>query len=118
MYERDCKFEHKVSFSTFYKIWKVFLNHIKIQTPKTDVCKTCRLLTREIVEKRQHLSLDEHQELANKLSNHLELVKNERLVYQNYINSATTYVDQIDRNLPKIPNTFDIEMHYSFDYAQ
>jgi hypothetical protein len=108
---------HKVSQSKFYNVWEVYLNHIKIQTPRTDVCKTCRLLTRGIVEKRNKSTLDEHQELVKNLSTHLELVKAERAVYkQSIIDSTISCTAEI--NTQNAPNSKNMMMHYSFDYAQ
>jgi hypothetical protein len=74
------------------------------------------LITREIIEKRLTISIEDHQELALKLNLHLELVKNERAYYKQTIIDASKYIkDSLSLN---IPNSKEIIMHYSFDYAQ
>ena len=115
-YIKQCDEEHKISSSTFNKIWATNLGHIKIQTARTDVCKTCRLITREIIEKRHKISIDAHQELVLKLNSHLKLVKDERAYYKQTIIDASRYLNETFSL--NTPNSKDIEMHYSFDYAQ
>ena len=74
-------------------------------------------MTREIVEKRNKLSLIEHQNLAENLSQHLQIVKLEREFYKTCISNASKHVSDSE-NFPNLENSRDMMMHYSFDYAQ
>ena len=82
LYINQCDEKDKISLSKFNSIWLTNLNHIKIQKARTDVCKTCRLLTREIMEKRERIRLEQHHELVKSLSFHLGLVEKERAIYK------------------------------------
>jgi hypothetical protein len=72
LYIDQCDEKDRISSSTFNKIWLANLNQIKIQKSRTDFCKTCGLITREIIEKRSQISIDDHQALVTKLSSHLD----------------------------------------------
>ncbi len=114
-----CEEIHKLSLSKFKNIWNTYLSHIKIQTPKTDVCKTWRLLTRKIVEQRKFLNVTDHQKLVADLNEHLTIVQTERAFYKQSIMDATTYIGDISsESYVKLANSRDITMHYSFDFAQ
>ena len=64
LYISQCDETDKISLSKFNSIWLTNLNHIKIQKARTDVCKMCRLITREIIEKRDRMTLEQHQKLT------------------------------------------------------
>ena len=96
---KQCDEKNKISLDAFYKLWNHHLDHIKVLTPRTDVCKTCRLMTREIVEKRNKLSLIEHQNLAENLSQHLQIVKLEREFYKTCISNASKHVSDSENFL-------------------
>ena len=74
-------------------------------------------MTREIVEKRNKLSLIEHQNLAENLRQHLQIVKLEREFYKTCISNASNHFSDSE-NFPNLENSRDKMMHYSFDYAQ
>jgi hypothetical protein len=116
LYINQCDEKDKISLSKFNSIWLTNLNHIKIQKARTDVCKTCRLLTNEIMEKRERIRLEQHHEFVKSLSFHLDLVKEERAIYKKVIDEASKFV-ATSAGI-NAPNSKDIVMHYSFDYAQ
>ena len=105
----------KISLDSFYRLWDTHLKHVKVLTPCTDVCKTCRLKTREIVEKRNFFTFRKTY-LVKDLSEHLEIVKFERQFCKDCILEASRCITESIGSFPNVPNSKNIMMHYSFDY--
>ena len=94
--------------SKFYSVWKESLPYIGTMKPATDLCFECQQnITR--VSRSGHLTIEEKSERLKAAKDHLALARNERLNYNQQIQTAK------DAYTPgQQPST----MHYSFDYAQ
>jgi len=96
----------KFSRSTFYSILTSdTCNHIRVKSPKTDVCETCDLLRMELNSIAHARRYQEGQEIplpSVSLSNHLFLARTARNEYKQ------------DQKLAKD----GIISHFSFDYSQ
>ncbi|CAG8480403.1 7057_t:CDS:2, partial [Scutellospora calospora] len=91
--------QYGVSLNTFNRIWKKFLPYIKKLTPR--------------IEEKKAKVLEWYQ--------HIEWVHKERKNYKNYINIACNDIQKFGiSNLlrPRKPNSLDITIHLSWDYAQ
>ena len=95
-----------VKLTTFRHIWATCLPHIKIATPRDDVCATCEKLRKTIMD-----SVTEQEKLdsTNKLQEHILDAQKERDVYNDCVKQA------------KETSENDIEqryIHYTFDFSQ
>lgn len=105
-YVRSCtESSHRyVKRSAFYAIWKTVLSHIKIASPREDVCATC-----EKLRKAQMDSITEADKLENsqKMHTHISTAQKEREVYNQCIKRAKETRGQ--------QNEYQ---HYTFDFSQ
>ena len=88
--------------SHFLFLWRKQLPYICIMKPYTDLCDTCQQLSHSIT-LTTNLSDLEKASKIKQYSDHLELAKSERKMYNEQCKSC---IEQVGR------------MHYSFDYAQ
>ena len=112
---RVCISEHRsMSQTVFRQTWKQLLPFIVTARPMTDLCWTCQknnVLIYRSANKSDRLIL---QEL------HLETVKQERAEYNKMVGYAKDVCRQlgIGELSANTPCSRQIEMHYSFNYAQ
>ncbi|XP_076449423.1 uncharacterized protein LOC143285915 [Babylonia areolata] len=108
-----------VSASTFRKLWLQLCPFIVVTRPLTDLCWRCQQNTTQIF-RGANLTLEEKQALMEKHQQHLSQVDAERQLYRDMVaSSKATVTEHAFANLgPSVPNSKDIRMHYSFDFAQ
>lgn len=108
MYVRSCEEAcvRAVGLSTLKKIWLNCLPHIKIATPKDDVCGTCEKIRKEIVDS---VTEESKLEAANKMRDHVLLAQKERELYNNCIRKSRETHNNDSR---------DKYTHYTFDFSQ
>ena len=92
--------------TAFYEIWENCLPHIKIASPREDVCATCECHRKSIM-----LAVEEEEKLeaTQSYTEHIERAKIERAVYNTCIQRAKlTYCGPPE----------DRYNHYTFDFCQ
>lgn len=114
-----------IGYQTFLKIWQEELPYIEFNNPRTDLCMTCENFKKDINQLRS--SLDENKEelkiaLYKTAVDHLNYARKERIYYKAHSKVAKIDYEKIfnnDMNLvPSKPNSKDIIMGYSWDFAQ
>ena len=114
-----------IGYQTFLKIWQEELPYIEFNNPRTDLCMTCENFKKDINQLRS--SLDENKEelkisLYKKAVDHLNYARKERIYYKAHSKVAKIDYEKIFNNdmslVPSKPNSKDIVMGYSWDFAQ
>ncbi|MES9881925.1 MAG: hypothetical protein ABW185_13685 [Sedimenticola sp.] len=99
--ENDCR---EVKSSTFNNIWRQCLPHIKIATPRDDVCAVCEKIRKEIMDA---VTEDEKLSATNKMKDHIVCAQSERDTYNRCIKQAK-----------ETHNSQNKYVHYTFDFSQ
>ncbi|XP_053386664.1 uncharacterized protein LOC128550843 [Mercenaria mercenaria] len=102
-FEPTCR---SVKYSTFCNIWTHCLPHIRIATPRDDVCATCEKMRKAIVDS---VTEEEKIQSASNFQNHVTNAQKERQVYNDCIKMAKESYQ--NENLEKY-------VHYTFDFCQ
>ena len=108
-----------IGYYSFRAIWLKCLPHVRIMTPRTDVCDLCEVLRRKVVEA---VTEAEKLQACQALTDHISHAQSERDFYRHKTADAqaelTGHPDmQVLRN--NRPCDSDLEsVHYTFDYAQ
>jgi hypothetical protein len=113
-----------IAYRTFLEIWQKNLPYIEFNNPRTDLCFTCENFKKEI--NKIASSMDEEKEkiqadLYQQALNHLNHVKRERLYYKAHSKeSVIDYGKLLNNDIKAMvqPNSKDIVMSYSWDFAQ
>ena len=92
--------------SCFCTIWDSVLSHIRIATPRDDVCATCEKLRKQVADA---VSEEDKIERSQQLSSHVIGAQRERTVYRECLQRAT---DSKDMPPEERYN------HYTFDFCQ
>ena len=98
-----------VKLTTFRNIWRACLSHIKIATPRDDVCATCEKIRKRIMDA---VTEDEKLEAAQSYEEHIISAQNEREVYNGCLQRAR------DSHLNNAVDARDKYVHYTFDFSQ
>lgn len=112
--------EKPIGFSTWYVIWNTYCKNIVIQKPKSDLCDVCQSSVLSISELSDLPKLEKERRLHESLM-HLEIVKKERLYYNNVIQEL--FADLMKKFSNCIPLSLNdcvlnIKLHISFDFVQ
>lgn len=107
-----------VADSTFRSLWLELLPRIVLSRPMTDLCWECQRNNRAI-SVTSNLPDIVKQAKLKKQQQHLEVVHQERKVYQDMVNSSKLTLQHSGMQLgPNQPCTSQNVGHYSFDFAQ
>ncbi|KAH3869855.1 hypothetical protein DPMN_033026 [Dreissena polymorpha] len=108
LYKASCQ-EAGVRFvekSSFQSIWNACIPHIKVASPRDDVCATCEKLRKKNID-----SVSEEDKLASteEMRSHIVLAQKERDLYNSLIKKAkeTSHLCPAERS-----------NHFTFDFAQ
>ena len=122
-----CKDVQCVAYSTFNKLWKSLLPSVIIMKPMSDLCWQCQKQSSAIL-KAANSALSEKSVAIASAQEHLDIVTLERSYYKTLCDTCRVEVKQhftVDGQFqaPPLfsripPNSNDIQVHYSFDYAQ
>lgn len=105
-----------VKIRSFESIWKQCCPHIQIAKPEADVCATCELIRKRISSAR---SEEDKLQASLEMTDHITTVRMEREVYKNCIEQAKANMQGLADNIgPEEPLSRDIDVHYTFDFAQ
>ncbi|XP_060601134.1 uncharacterized protein LOC132754508 isoform X3 [Ruditapes philippinarum] len=108
-YETSClesePTKRAVHYKTFCNIWKQCLPHIKIASPRDDVCATCEKLRKVVMDSRTE---DEKLQGTANPREHIVNAQNEREVYNKCIAYAKGLFETGDRR----------HSHFTFDFSQ
>ncbi|KAL8624387.1 hypothetical protein ACOMHN_012787 [Nucella lapillus] len=109
----------KVGASTFRKLWATLCPFTVVAKIMTDLCWRCQKNVSRVYQS-ANLTHAEKQEALTIHQAHLSDVDAERAFYKDLISEAKRVVQQqaIQRLELNAPNSKDLVMHYSFDYAQ
>lgn len=117
----------QVAYTTFCRLWRQLLPSILIMKPMSDLCWTCQQNSTAIL-RAANSSEGDKSETIKAAEEHLRIVQVERSFYKTTCDtcrhSVQTYFTEDDvLKLPPLssntpPNSRDIQVHYSFDYAQ
>lgn len=113
MYQRSCHntTEAAVGRAKFYRVWSAIRPYVATMKPGSDLCMDCQKLS-ESLSKSGYLTEEDKALRLKNYTDHLELAKKERTVYNEQIsNCRTAYMSGVD-------NKADVPMHYSYDFAQ
>lgn len=114
---KEALHEKFVGTSVFYDLWKKLCPHIKINTPKDDVCFKCELHRKKVEDAR---SEEEKIEATRAYLLHIEEARREREAYKMSIDASKEellgYVRQDSEIQHQSLNL--LKMHYTFDFAQ
>jgi len=123
-YENACKVAGTILVSETYfrRVWHRLLPNIVVQKPRTDLCAKCQLNFTSLGQLR---TLDDEvkEKLLKRSVDHLSDVTRERSLYQSDVLAAKTSLHthpslSTDTLSPHEPNSQEVMLHYSFDYAQ
>nr|XP_022337269.1 uncharacterized protein LOC111133299 [Crassostrea virginica] len=110
--------ERSVELSTFKGIWLQCLPHIKIASPRSDVCPKCETLRYRVV---GAVSEEDKLTALNDYKRHIEISQAEHAVYRECVHRAREELQAYgDRPLPRsVPCSNQLsQVHYTFDFAQ
>ena len=126
---------HVVAYSTFCKLWRVQLPQIRLMKPMTDLCATCQQNSTTLLRAANTSEATKTAKYQSAIE-HLRLVGCERSFYKTKCDECREEVIQLFTEdgvfqpppfVPQctptttttvLPNSRDIRVHYSFDYAQ
>ena len=114
----------QVEYHSFVRIWQEMVPHICFNKPRSDLCITCENFKRtlnQIASDMEESRDDEKIRIHEQAIAHLERAKKERDYYHHCIRlSEKGYLKLGPRQRisPCKPNSRNISMHYSWDFAQ
>jgi len=113
-----------LEYRSFVRIWQEISPYICFSKPRSDLCMTCEnykkvlnQIASDLNEEREDEKIRVHQQAIE----HLENAKKERDYYYHCIKIAEKHYHAIRNKQRKIinkPNSRQISMHYSWDFAQ
>lgn len=105
--------------SSFRSIWASLLPHIVRTKPMSDLCWLCQNNNEAVIHSANLREDEKTKRLQNQLD-HLHLVKQERAAYQDTVQETKTAVQTLSKRqlCQSMPNSQDMKIHYSFDFAQ
>jgi hypothetical protein len=103
--------------TSFKNIWQKCCPHIKICTPRQDVCHICEKLRKKIIDA---VTEAEKLEASDEFRQHVIDAQSERLVYKQCVDDAKTEMHGFVRPVGPIAATSSTytKVHYTFDFAQ
>lgn len=109
-YLQSCDESHirALKISSFEDVWLKCVPHIRISTPRDDVCQKCERLRKKIVDARTE---EEKLSAVREFQNHIEAAKKERHHYRECIQEAVKEMESWQGEELK-------NVHYTFDFAQ
>lgn len=117
---------HAVAYTTFGRLWRTLLPSVIIMKPMTDLCWTCHRNSTAILQA-VNTSEASKSSTIREAKEHLRIVQIERSFYKSTCDacrkSVRAFTIDGEFHPPALsstttPNTRDIKVHYSFDYAQ
>ncbi len=122
--QSSCDRVRQLEYLSFIRIWQEAAPHTCFSKPRTDLCMTCENLKKAL--NRIASDLDENREdekirLHHQALEHLEYAKKERDYYRNCIKAAEKAYSELEPRQcvsPCKPDSRNISMHYSWDFAQ
>ena len=118
---------HGVAYSTFCRLWRTLLPSVIIMKPMSDLCWTCQQNSAAVI-RMANCSEVEKSDVLKVAEEHLRVVEVERKFYKSTVETCRQSVrahytvngefqpPPLSSRIP--PNSVDISVHYSFDYAQ
>jgi len=119
--DRDVR---QVEYHSFVRIWQEMAPHICFNKPRSDLCMTCENFKKalnQIASDMKESREDEKVRIHQQAIAHLERAKKERGYYQDCISVAEKSYQKLgpqQKVPPCKPNSRNIAMHYSWDFAQ
>ena len=118
---------HSIAYTTFCRLWRSLLPSIIIMKPMSDLCWTCQQNITAIL-RAANCFEGEKSETIKAAEEHLRIVQVERSFYKTTCDECcdsvhTHFTEDDVLQLPPVSsntpsNSRDIQVHYSFDYAQ
>ncbi len=118
---------HPVAYSTFCYLWRALAPSIVVMKPRSDLCWQCQQNSAAIVRTANSPEAEKSEVIADALE-HLRIVRLERAhykstcteckksVHSHFVSEGKFTPPQPCARIP--PNSKEIKVHYSFDYAQ
>ena len=115
-----------VAYSTFCRLWRTLLPSVIIMKPMSDLCWTCQQNSAAVI-RMANCSEEEKSDALKVAEEHLRVVEVERKYYKSTVETCRQsvrahYTVNGEFQPPPLsarpPNSVDISVHYSFDYAQ
>ncbi|XP_070545908.1 uncharacterized protein [Ptychodera flava] len=119
-YKQTCEAEgdQYVGLTLFKNLWRECVPHIKILTPRTDICPKCEHFRQKVSHARTEV---EKVEAVTEFSRHLETAKQKREFYLNCTKQAKEELDNQVANDCENGDPCSVNLHkvhYTFDFAQ
>lgn len=110
--------EKIVQYDTFRELWHKLVPHIVFRKPRSDLCLTCENHRKAINMAAASLKEEEKIFYLKEAVNHLQEARKERDYYRQSLKIAKQSYSCGNLASPHTPNSIDIPMHYSWDFAQ
>ena len=102
--------------TSFKRTWAQCVPHIKIASPREDVCQKCEQIHKKITES---VSEEDKMRTTTELQEHIQKAQRERDLYKQTIADSKAEVPIQRPEGPIPPCTTDLsKVHYTFDYSQ
>lgn len=101
----------------FCRLWAELVPYITVMLPSSDLCFVCQQNANTIM-RSANLPEDEKSQRLKEAEAHLAHAKLERQYYRNQVKECRDICKELADMNPGLPNTRDVSMHISFDYAQ
>jgi hypothetical protein len=118
-YESSCKEAdfRALGLTAFKNVWASCCSHIKVSSPRDDVCHICEKARKRITDARTE---QDTLNAVNAFQQHLTNAATERELYQTCVKSSAEELHGVQRGEGAIPpmSTHYRKIHYTFDFAQ
>ena len=102
--------------TSFKQTWTQCVPHIKIASPRDDVCQKCEQIRKKITDS---VSEEDKMRTTTELQEHIQKAQGERDLYKQSITESKTEIPAQRPEGPIPPCTADLwKVHYTFDYSQ
>ncbi len=126
VYQKSVQEQEKeaVSYRTFVRVWHEEAPHIVFNDPRTDLCMTCETFKKTLNKLAAHLDETaevEKERVHQEALAHITYAKRERAYYRACAKVSRDHYVKLpvcERTAPGKPNSQDMVMHYSWDFAQ
>ena len=126
IYERSMNSQgtKPLGYKTFTRIWREEVPHVEFNDPRTDLCMTCEEFKKQINQVSAQLNEERDEKKAQiyqKALAHILDAKTERAYYRATARVAQSHYKKFSKrkiSSPVLPNSQEMIMHYSWDFAQ
>uniref|UniRef100_A0A1X7UDZ6 Uncharacterized protein n=1 Tax=Amphimedon queenslandica TaxID=400682 RepID=A0A1X7UDZ6_AMPQE len=113
----DAGREHTLSESSFKRIWRKYVLHIYSIKPMTDLCWTCKKNSTANL-RNAGCEIESQSKAIVAVKEHIDLVRWERDHFREVLKRTKDAIKKLDLTIERSVNQVEVEVHYSFDYAQ